>query len=559
MDDVPRAVTREPDSAILLELLRREQDEIHLSVLEASSRAGALSPCPWSVRTKGVAAHARCAYGVSFPLEASMFNQTLLTRWIGCVVLAGLSIGAPAARGQSAPGKVPITTTSDEARRLYVQGRDLAEKLRVTDAHHLYAEAVAKDPSFALAYLGLANTAGTTGEFIEAVTHAVALSKGVSEGERHIIMAADAGLKGDPAGVLAHYDEAVRLFPGDERVLTLVGIVHFGRQEYEKAIDYFVRATRGNSEFTTPYNQLGYAYRFLGRYAEAESTFQRYTELLPNDPNPYDSYAELLMKMGRFDDSIKMYQKALTIDPNFVASYVGIGNDHLAAGRPDEARHAFAKLLGVARNTGERRLAHFWTAASYVHEGKTDKALAELQAEYALAEAEKDAGSMAGDLTQMGDVLRESGRLDEALARYAEGLAVIEKGAVPPELKAASRRNLLFEQGRVAATRGDIATAKSKADAYAAAIGATKRPFEVFQQHELAGLIALAAKDYAQASKELALANQQDPRILYLRSVALRGAGDQTASAAMATQAASFNGLSFNYAYVKGKARTAGS
>jgi hypothetical protein len=129
----------------------------------------------------------------------------------------------------------------------------------------------------------------------------------------------------------------------------------------------------------------------------------------------------------------------------------------------------------------------------------------------------------------------------------------------PTELKAASRRNLLFEEAWVAATRGDVATAKSKADAYAAAIGATKRPFEVLQQHELAGLIALAAKDCAQASKELALANQQDPRILYLRSVALRGAGDHTASAALATQAAAFNGLSFNYAYVKGKSRTAGS
>jgi tetratricopeptide (TPR) repeat protein len=488
-----------------------------------------------------------------------MCNQTLLTRLIGCVALVGLSVAAPAAQGQLPAGNVPITTTSDEARRLYVQGRDLAEKLRVTDARHFYAEAVAKDPSFALAYLGLANTAGTTGEFIDAVAHAVALSKGVSEGERHIIMATDAGLKGDPAGVLAHYDQALRLFPNDERLLTLVGIVHFGRQEYDKAIDYFVRATKANPEFTTPYNQLGYAYRFLGRYAEAESTFRKYTELLPNDPNPYDSYAELLMKMGRFDESIKMYQKALAIDPNFVASYVGIGNDHLAAGRPDEARQAFAKLLGVARNTGERRQAHFWTAASYVHEGKTDKALAELQEEYALADAEKDAGSMAGDLTQMGDVLREAGRLDDALARYAEGVTVIEKASVPPELKAATRRNLLFEQGRVAAIRGDAATAKSKAEAYAAAIGATKRPFELLQQHELAGMIALATRDYAQASKELALANQQDPRILYLRSVALRGAGDQAASAAMATQAASFNGLNFNYAYVKGKARTAGS
>ena len=38
-------------------------------------------------------------------------------------------------------------------------------------------------------------------------------------------------------------------------------------------------------------------------YADAEKAFQKYIELIPKDPNPYDSYAELLLKMGRFDDS----------------------------------------------------------------------------------------------------------------------------------------------------------------------------------------------------------------------------------------------------------------
>ena len=172
-----------------------------------------------------------------------------------------------------------------------------------------------------------------------------------------------------------------------------------------------MKATTINPSFSQPYNQLGYAYRFLEKYDEAEQTFKKYTELIPDDPNPYDSYAELLMKRGRFDESIASYQKALSIDPNFVASYVGIGNDYLFMGRPDDARAAFTKIETVARNTGERRLAHFWKAASYVLDGATDKALGELKAEYALAEAEHDGASMSGDLNQMGDVLREAGRL----------------------------------------------------------------------------------------------------------------------------------------------------
>ena len=49
---------------------------------------------------------------------------------------------------------------------------------------------------------------------------------------------------------------------------------------------------------------LGYAYRQEGDYANAEQAFKKYIELIPNDPNPYDSYAELLLKMGKFDESI---------------------------------------------------------------------------------------------------------------------------------------------------------------------------------------------------------------------------------------------------------------
>ena len=86
-------------------------------------------------------------------------------------------------------------------------------------------------------------------------------------------------------------------------------------------------------------------------------------------------------------------------------------------GKPEKARAAFAKIATVARNTGEKRTARFWAAASYVHEGATDKAIAELRAMYALAEADGDGGSMSGDLTQMGDVLREAGRTEGSARR----------------------------------------------------------------------------------------------------------------------------------------------
>jgi tetratricopeptide (TPR) repeat protein len=471
-----------------------------------------------------------------------------------CFVAACLASAPGLAQPAASPAKVPITTSSDEARALYLKGRDLTEKLRATDARAYYKQAVEKDPSFAMAYIGLATTAGTTAEFVDAVGRAVALAPRVSEGERHIVLAFDAGLKTDPAAVLRHYTALVEAFPDDERAHTLLGNTYFGRQDYAAAIAQYQIATAIDPAFSQPYNQLGYALRFEGRYPEAEAAFKKYVELIPDDPNPYDSYGELLMKMGRFDESIAMYRKALAIDPHFVASYIGIGNDQLFSGQPAAARETFAKIAEVARNTGERRLAHFWTAAAYVHEGATDKAVAEIEANAALAAAEHDGGSKSGDLNQIGDILREAGRVDEALARYARAVEVAEAANVPAEFKAAARRNHVFEQGRAAVATHDLATARASAREYASQVARLQVPFEVRQQHELEGLIALEAKDYAAAVEHFRKANQQDPRLLYLTAVALKGAGDAAGAAEAAGRAARFNGLNLNYGYVRAAA-----
>jgi len=436
---------------------------------------------------------------------------------------------------------------------LYLKGRDLSEKLRATDARVQFEKAIALDHNFALAYVGLANTAGTPNEFFDAVTHAVSLAPKVTEGERHLILGQEAGMKGDPAVTLSHYTTLVKLFPNDERAQMVLGVTYFGRQDYHTAVQYFEKAIQINPSYTAPYNQLGYAYRFLGRYDDAEKTFKKYTELIPDDPNPYDSYAELLMKMGRFDDSIKAYQKALSIDPNFIASYIGIGNDFLYMGDTEKARTSFAKINDVARNTGERRASHLWIANSYVHDGKTDKAIEEIKAGSALAEKEHDAAAQSVDLAQIGDILREAGRFDEARASYKLSVSTLEKSKVPEEVKAAARRNLIFEEGRVAVMGKDLVTAKTKAAEYARQVALKNRPFEVRQQHELAGMIALAEKHGDAAVAEFKQANQQDPRILYMTSQSLTVAGKSNEAAKFADEAEKFNGLSFNYAYLRNK------
>jgi tetratricopeptide (TPR) repeat protein len=365
------------------------------------------------------------------------------------VCTLGLALAAPVFAGAE-DAKIPITTKSKEARAEYLQGRDLVEKLRATDAHVHFQKAAALDRGFALAELGLANSAPSAKDFFAALEKATALAGAASEGERHMILGLASGVRGDPAAQRKHFEDLAAAYPRDERALNLLGGFHFGRQEYEEAIAAYQKAIAINPDFSQPYNQMGYSYRFVGRDDEAEKAFKKYIELIPGDPNPYDSYAELLMKTGRFGESIKTYEKALAVDPHFVASYVGIGLNWIYQGQPAKARETFAGLEKIARNGGERRQAYAQEAASWIHEGKTAEALKAVEKMRAVAQQEGDTAQLSGDAAFMGNILLEAGRPDEAAARYAESLKLAEQASTPVEVKQAARRQALFTEGMVA-------------------------------------------------------------------------------------------------------------
>jgi tetratricopeptide (TPR) repeat protein len=473
---------------------------------------------------------------------------------IALAVASSTVVGCAGGTGAPPADKVPITTSSPNALKEYLRGRDLAEKLRATDARERFAAALAQDPDFALAYLGLANTAPTTAEFFDALRRATACADKVSEGEKDLILATEAAANSRPDEQLRRLTALVRAYPNDERAHNQLGLYHFGRQEWKQAAAEFRRATEINPEFSAPYNQLGYALRYLDDFAGAERAFTTYIQLIPKEPNPYDSYAELLMKMGRFRESIAQYEKALSINPNFVASYVGMGNDYIFLGQPLEARNSFTKLAFIARNDGERRRALVWTAISYLHEGRTEKALDEVARMDEIARRNDDKLAMAGDLTLAGNILLEAGRADDAAARFNEAVATAQAAIVTADVKETVQRNNLFNLARVALLRNDLASAASIAERYATLVNQRKIPFEIRQVHELFGLVALARREWSTAVAELEQANQQDPRVLLNLSRAYAGAGQGEAARRALAGAAHFNGLGLNYAFVRAKA-----
>src|SRR5215468_5660617 len=193
--------------------------------------------------------------------------------WVASLVAA---MAGSALAAETTTGKMPVTTKSDEARALYLKGRDLAEKLRATDAHKLFVDAVAKDKDFATAQLAIANSAGSAQEFFDAEARAVASAGKVSEAERLVILAQEAGTKGQVAKQKELLDKLVAQFPNDERAHNLLGAYRFGQQDWAGSVAEYQKAVAINPNFSQPYNQMGYAYRFMDKFTESEAAFKKY-------------------------------------------------------------------------------------------------------------------------------------------------------------------------------------------------------------------------------------------------------------------------------------------
>lgn len=483
-------------------------------------------------------------------MRTKLLPRVALATFIGLFIIA-LSGCAP-----KDDGSIPVTTKSKKAEEFYQKGLELTEKLQGADAKEFFEKAVAEDPNFALAWLNLALVQPTYAAYYETAAKASALISQVSEGEALMIKAADAAAAGKINEMLSLYQQLAEKYPKDKRAHNLLGNTYFSQQQYGQAVEEYKKALAIDSTFSQPYNQLGYCYRFQGQYVEAEEAFKKYTNLIPNDPNPYDSQAELQMKMGKYEESIQQYEKALSLNPNFVASYIGIASNLNYLGRFTDARAKLQELLDRARNTGEKRSALYAMAVSLAHEGNYAAALEKIERMKALAEEAGDTTSISIDLNTMGIILLEKGQADSASVRFAQSLAIYEVSSLDEALKADARNGNLFNLARVASAKGEIEKAQALSDSFRVKVEPLDQQFKNFQAHELKGLIALGAKDYAKATEELLRANQQNPYILYSLALAYQGLGDKETAGSFCAKLFNFNALNnLNYAFVKTKAQ----
>jgi len=284
--------------------------------------------------------------------------------------LGASAISGHAADAASAAKLLPVTTASPAAAHYFETGMVHYENHRWNFALRDWNEAVKVDPNFAQAYAWICLTTSDPAEESSDRAKAKALIPHVTPGEQLLVRWV-AGVRENRyvEGIMAMND-MLAMFPHDKRLNFLVGYWLYRQDEYEISKRLTLRAMADDPNYATCYNQLGYLYSRLGDFDKALQYTAKYIEFLPNEPNPHDSYGEMLRFAGRYQDALAQYRIALKIDPTFYISQKELGETYSLMGEEAHARKEYEKAIHQAPSNGAKAEYLQKQALTYVREKK---------------------------------------------------------------------------------------------------------------------------------------------------------------------------------------------
>ena len=222
-------------------------------------------------------------------------------------------------------------TRDPEAYRLYLRGRyewnKRGESLKESRRH--FQQAVERDPGYALAWAGLADSFLMLGGW-------------------NMMLPRDAYPRAEAAA-----NRAIEIEPTlAEPHATLGYLKTLYERDWAGAEKEFLRAVELNPEYGTAHHWYAYYHQTVGSMAQAVAEMRRAWEADPLSPVINAEMAYFLLFARRYEESVREARKAIELDPEYSWTYTVLASAYALQGKESEARAAVEKALRRAKRTG---------------------------------------------------------------------------------------------------------------------------------------------------------------------------------------------------------------
>jgi len=360
------------------------------------------------------------------------FNSRISRITIKTIAISLFVIFALPALAHDEPNGMHLSTKSPQAHAYFEKGLQKMEMLHIQDGLDNFRKSVQADPQFALGHIILMFFTQDPTEQVAEREKALHTRSSANLEEQYIVdwLANANQARWIPA--IQAMNEALQRYPRDKHLAWLAGWwLVVNQNQSARALPLFERVIQIDPKFADAWNEAAYCYARLGNFEKSFAHIQHYTELVPDEANPQDSFAEISRMAGRFDEALKHYRMSLKIDPSFHESQLGLGDTYALMGDESRARAEYAIAIGEGSEV-QKVTWGLQSAATYVREGDlsgADKAFrsvakqahnddfANLEAEAfrSMAMYQKDPAAAMDLLKKAEKVLQEEHKVPQAL------------------------------------------------------------------------------------------------------------------------------------------------
>jgi len=286
------------------------------------------------------------------------------------------------------------STQNPEAYQLYLQGRFYWNRRTaggVKKALEYFQQAIEKDPNFALAYSGLADSYFSMARNTAVLSPKEAGAKARQAAERAVeidptLAEGHASLgnvflvfEWDFAGAEREFRRAIDLNPSYLYAHVWHGELLDATGRYEEAVRENRKAVALEPFSPNSQNNLALSLMIANHLEESEKQLRQTLEMDPNFPLAHYIYAEVLILQKKYDEAVAEMEKTVQSIPESSYYRGFLGYAYAKAGNTDEARKILGELIEESKT---KYVSWLGIADIYAGLGEKDHSFAALELAY---------------------------------------------------------------------------------------------------------------------------------------------------------------------------------
>lgn len=234
---------------------------------------------------------------------------------------------------------------ADASLQMYHESKD---RLWVDQALAAAQQARQLNSSLPEVYMALGNVYSATGrnsEAVEMLRRATRLAPNSDEGYRLIGKAFERA--GQEARAIEAFKKAVRIDPYYWVNAKELGNAYYTAGDYIRALAQFQRVTQLEPSNAAGYEDMGNVYMQEGKYSQSVPALEKALQLRPIFVH-YSNLGVAYLFVKRYADAATIFEKAVALSPNQEGVVGNLAEAYLFAGRKQAAQQSFDKAIELA-------------------------------------------------------------------------------------------------------------------------------------------------------------------------------------------------------------------